>query len=305
MIKQFGLLLFLLSLISNTAFPQGYVDQEAVAPILNSQQGDIETVEKTTWIVYEYKDHNKDSLSNWQEFLLYIEALPGSYTADERKFIVELANRVTGDHFSNGRKLLVPASFPPDYRAYSPYPFHYAAADTFPKLFIIDKFTQTFAAYEYGKLVRWGLVSTGHKNSLTPVGRYNFNWKDEQRFSNAAPPGEVWEMFWVFNFHADWGIHVHQYNLPIGYAASHGCVRLSEADAIWNYNWANGWVYANGKLERNGTPLIVINNNPPGRPAHWLISGDEVISLVNLPADMMEIKPGTYTQKAAPWQSGW
>lgn len=148
------------------------------------------------------------------------------------------------------------------------------------KLFIIDKYTQTFGAYEYGKLVHWGLVSTGRTDDLTPNGKYNFTWKAEYRQSTAAPPGEVWEMYWMFNFIPDAGIHVHQYALPIAAAASHGCVRLSLGDAQWNYNWADG----GGK--NKGTPVWVINHNPVDRPAHWEISYDgSVKSLVRLPGE--------------------
>jgi hypothetical protein len=295
----------ILSCSINFSFAQGYVDQNAVASLSESQTGDIDNVQKVQWQVYDYKYHHKKGYTGaWSELLAYIDSLPGEMQ-EKRRYVVELANRVTGDNLKQGRKLVIPTSFPEDYRAYSPYPFHYAAAADLPKLFIVDKFTQTFGAYEYGKLVRWGLVSSGRENGLTPSGRYNFNWKDEHRFSNAAPPGEEWEMFWVVDFHADWGIHVHQYSLPIASAASHGCVRVAEADAKWNYNWANTWIQSGNKLKRNGTPVIVINNNPSGRPAHWLIEGYSAVSQVHLPDNLMEIPAGTYAQKVASWKSGW
>jgi hypothetical protein len=109
----------------------------------------------------------------------------------------------------------------------------------------------------------------------------------------------------LFNFNAKWGIHVHQYSLPIGMAASHGCVRLTEADAKWNYNWANGWVQEGGRVKRNGTPVMVINDNPPGRPAQWEFTGSDAVSTVNLPASVMDVPSGVYAQKEAPWASGW
>lgn len=289
----------------STALGQGYVDQQAVGPILDAQYGSVNNVQKVSWEVYEYKDHKpKDDKGAWSEFLAYIDSLPGEQQG-LRRYIVELANRVTGENFKIGRQLLIPSTFPADFRAYSPYPFHYAAAEGLPKLFIIDKFTQTFGAYENGDLVRWGLVSSGQDNDLTPPGRYNFNWKAEYRQSSAAPEGEVWELYWMFNFHAKYGIHVHQYSLPIGYPASHGCVRLAEADAKWNYDWANGWVQEGGRVKRNGTPVMVINNNPAGRPAQWQVNGSEVISLVNLPDNLNTVPLGTYAQKEAAWASGW
>jgi len=88
-------------------------------------------------------------------------------------------------------------------------------------------------------------------------------------------------MYYVFNFEPRTGIHVHQYALPIGAAASHGCVRVSLADAMWNYNWANG---TNSK--EKGTAVWVINHNPGGKVAHWEVSYDgSVVSLVRLPGD--------------------
>ncbi len=282
---------------SPVAMAQGYVDQKATTPLSASQQGDINNVAKANWHLYTYTH-----LKNLEQ---YIDSLPGERT-DLRRYIIELANRITFDNIAKGRLLFIPGQFDKDYRAYSPYPFIYPIAASLPKLFIIDKYTQTFGAYEYGKLVHWGLVSTGRKNNLTPAGRYNFNWKTYYRKSTAAPPGEVWEMYWVFDFHAKFGIHVHQYSLPIGIAASHGCVRTAEADAIWNYNWANGWVQnKKGGLVRNGTPVMVINNNPNGRPAQWKIENNEIISQVHLPVSFDDVRLGTAAQVQVPWQSGW
>lgn len=293
--KAFSILL--LTWLSIDLYAQGYVDQQSIYPLAESQQGDIANVKAVRWRMYEY--------GNYTSLLRYIDSLPGELT-EKRRYVVELANRVTFDNLRKGRTLFIPETFEKDYRAYSPYPFIYPAAFSLPKLFIIDKYTQTFGAYEYGRLIHWGLVSTGRKNNLTPAGRYNFNWKEYYRKSNAAPPGEVWEMYWVFNFHGKFGIHVHQYSLPIGAAVSHGCVRTSEADARWNYSWANGWVQdKKGRVIRNGTPVMVINNNPPERPAHWEFENNEIVSQVHLPLSFDEIKLGTAMQRQAPWESGW
>jgi hypothetical protein len=190
--------------------------------------------------------------------------------------------------------LLIPDNFPADFRAYTPYPMEYTGAGNLPKLFIIDKYTQTFGAYESGRLVRWGLVCSGHDDNLTPSGRYNFNWKDEYRESTAAPEGEVWKLRWVVNFYASAGIHVHQYQLPIATPSSHGCVRLSESDALWNFNWADGWKTQGGKVVTSGTPILVLNYNPVGLAAHWADAGQ---SLVSLPEDPMSVPPGPGTRE--------
>lgn len=304
--KQF-LAAFAAVVLQLTVYAQGYVDQEKVYDLVNGQVTNVNILNKSTWHLYEYRDHvDGNKLGNWGEFLAHIDSLPG-YHKEMKRYIVELSNRVTGDNFKNGMTLLIPDSFPRDFKSYSPYPFEYSVADTVPKLLIIDKFTQTFGAYEFGKLVRWGLLSSGKDNELTPPGRYNFNWKDEHRFSNAAPPGEVWEMFYVFNFQSKWGVHVHQYALPIGRPASHGCVRMSLADAIWNYYWANEWQHEKGRLVRNGTPVMVLHDNPKGRSAHWQVKDGKVTSLVQLPAQLHDVPEGMYStiSQRVPWLSGW
>jgi hypothetical protein len=302
-------ILFLIIMLYHVSYvsAQGYLDQEKAYDLINTQTTDIRNVNKVNWHLYEYKDHVEgNNLGNWGEFLVHIDSLPGHH-AETKRYIVEISNRITGDNFKNGMLLLIPDSFPRDFKAYSPYPFLYLSAEPIPKLFIIDKFTQTFGAYEYGRLVRWGLLSSGKENDLTPAGRYNFNWKDEHRFSNAAPPGEEWELFYVFNFQVKWGVHVHQYALPISGPVSHGCVRVSLADAIWNYYWANEWQHEKGKLVRNGTPVVVLHSNPKGRAAHWRMKDGKMESLVELPANLADIPEGIYStiSERAPWLSGW
>jgi len=270
------LLMSALLLCTATSKAQGYVDQEKTEPLSYSQEGPIDNVQKVKWTVFNYEKVNKTG--PWTRLTNELDSLPGEEQGLRRE-IVQLANHVSGDKMRKGRKLVVPASFPLDYRAYSPYPFHYAAAANIPKLFIIDKYTQTFGAYENGNLVHWGLVCAGREDNLTPNGKYHFTWKTEYRESNAAPPGEVWKMYWVFNFIPSIGIHVHQYSLPLANPSSHGCVRVSLGDAKWNYNWADG--SADGG---KGTSVWVINHNPVGKSAHWDIGADgEVHSLVRLP----------------------
>ncbi len=276
------IIVMFLALGASGSHAQGYVDQDRVAPVLNSQNVSTKSPEKITWTVYDYKAYKTgDKKGPWTTLKSYLDSLPGMQP-DLRLEIVELANRVTSDKLKTGRYLVVPSSFPDDYRAYSPYPQYYGEAASMDKLLIVDKYTQTFGAYENGNLVRWGLVSTGRTDNLTPDGKYRFTWKTEYRESAEAPEGEVWEMRWVFNFEPRTGLHVHQYSLPIAEPASHGCVRMSMADAMWNYNWAQS--SAEGKSD--GTPVWVINNNPVDKAAHWYIDADNnVVSLVRLPGE--------------------
>lgn len=276
--KKYFILFLMITLSSGILKAQGYVDQENTQALSDSQTGDVGSVEKVSWTVYDYEAFKKgDKTGPWTKLMSYLDSLPGVWQGN-RRYIVELANRVTGDKLKPGVQLFIPTRFSSDYRAYSPYPFEYSAAFEIPKLFIIDKYTQTFGAYEFGKLVRWGLVSTGRTDDLTPNGKFKFTWKAEYRQSSAAPPGEVWEMYWMFNYMPKEGIHVHQYALPISQPVSHGCVRVSLADAKWNYSWAEG----NGS--KTPTLVWVVNHNPVGKAAHWHVNADgEVKSLIKLP----------------------
>jgi lipoprotein-anchoring transpeptidase ErfK/SrfK len=276
---------------------QGVVDQEAVREITQDQRGNVDNVRQVEWQTYTVK-----SKAALKEFL---ESVPGQYSLADKIKIVELANRVRINYIKPGKKLAIPKEFNADYRAYSPWPYTYSAGLGMPKLFIIDKRSQTFGAYENGKLAHWGLVSTGRSNNLTPAGRYNFTWKTYYKLSNAAPEGEKWRLYWVFDFYSRIGLHVHQYNLPINKPASHGCVRMARPDAEWNYTWARGWVNnARGGVARNGTPVMVINSNPSGNvAAHWRKSEDgSVESNVNLPGDLYSY---SMVERNAKWESGW
>jgi len=267
------------------AVAQGYVDQPAVAALLDVQgTGDATPV---SWHTYPISSSDKTVKAVERRLKAHLDSLPGDIPSAQRLQVVELSNRVRSKYLLQRRSLLVPNRFPADFRAYSPYPARYAGAAPLPKLFVIDKGTQTFAAYEGGELVRWGLISTGSEDDLTPGGRYTFNWSSEYRLSTAAPEGETWELRWVWNFHGPKGIHVHQYALPIAQAASHGCVRLTEADAKWNYYWAE-----------KGTTVVVLNASPVGLASHWLEgAADRPVSLVYLPNDPMDVPLGIPGEK--------
>ncbi len=90
-----------------------------------------------------------------------------------------------------GDTLVLPDHYDLDFRAYAPFPRHWAGAAGFDKMFVIHKGVQAWAAYRNGDLDRWGLVSTGKDESETPNGRFNFNWKELHRVSTLSPPGPV------------------------------------------------------------------------------------------------------------------
>ena len=208
-----------------------------------------------------------------------------------------------------GDTLVVPTAdgYELDFRAYSPFPRYYPGASDFEKLFIIHKTVQAFAAYEHGRLARWGIVNTGSPESPTPTGRFNFNWKTEYRVSSLSPPGEDWEMYWVFNFHNPRGMHVHQYEFPTGGPTSHGCVRLIDADARWIYTWADTWKTTvggtgigsqSGRVLEPGTTVLVIGDDPLGLPHPFDYKKRyPILKKVDLPRHPYDVPAGTPQQE--------
>src|SRR5690606_24497845 len=131
-------------------------------------------------------------------------------------------------------------------------------------------------------------------------------------FSTLSPPGETWLMRYVFNFDHARGIHVHQYQMPTGEPASHGCVRLILEDAQWIYGWADPWRTtvgsgalglrsADGRILEQGTTVLVLGDGEEpvdGPPQRFLHTDDgPALRVVELPADPWSVPPGTAQQR--------
>lgn len=90
---------------------------------------------------------------------------------------------------------------------------------------------QYFGAYEKGKLLFWGPISSGRKAYPTPPGKFFVNYKQKDKrsikYDNAPMPYSI-------NYYR--GYFMHQQSLP-GYPASHGCVRLLMTDAKKLFSW--------------------------------------------------------------------
>jgi hypothetical protein len=67
-------------------------------------------------------------------------------------------------------------------------PDSWAWAATHAKALLVHQPMQVFGAYELGRLVRWGPVSTGRAETATPRGLFHLTWKAKARRStdNAA-----------------------------------------------------------------------------------------------------------------------
>jgi hypothetical protein len=287
------------------AVAQGFINQTQATEIVSNQVGPVEDIPDVYYQYYVMRDRRNNT--NLARNTLYKVIGNGDVElGKKRSVLVGLLNRVLIPSLAVGDTVVVPNYYELDFRAYSPFPHYYTGARQFDKLFIIDKSIQAFAAYEKGKLARWGIVNTGAKESPTPNGRYNFNWKTEYRISSLSPEDEPWEMWWVFNFHAARGIHIHQFAMPTGGPTSHGCVRLIDDDAMWVYNWADSWKTTagndfgseHGRLLEQGTTVLVIGEDPEGKPQPFLWRKRiPVLKMVELPEDPYDVPPGTPQQE--------
>jgi len=185
--------------------------------------------------------------------------------------ILEMLNRRDRVHLlrieASAPGLLVPAIWSDDPLVYSPFPPDWPAAELLPKAIVVDQRMQAFAAYEHGRLVRWGPVSTGRKETPTPEGSFNLTWRARSRRST---DNQDWLLEWYFNFVNERGVSFHLFELP-GRPASHACVRLLLRDAQWLYGWGEQWSLDDDRrLILPGTPVVIVGTYPFGAPPAWL-----------------------------------
>ena len=285
---------------------QSFINQTAVAEFVDRQTGPIDDVPDAFYEYYVMRS-SRDNTVHARNTLYYVIGGGDVELGQERAKVVGLLNRVLIETAQIGDTLIIPTRYDVDFRAYSPFPRYYTGARDVPKLFIIHKTIQAFAAYEHGRLIRWGIVNTGAPESPTPNGRFNFNWKTEYRISTLSPEDEPWEMWWVFNFHQERGIHIHQFAMPTGGPQSHGCVRLLEPDAMFIYNWADTWRTGSGGGEASigaenviaqGTPVLVLGDDPVDEAEPFTFRDRyPVLRLVELPDDPMAVPAGSPQQE--------
>jgi hypothetical protein len=214
--------------------------------------------------------------------------MPGDVVALHKRFtanqleILEKLNRADLDHLLQLPTLVVPEQWVTDELAYTMLPERYLSAEPHRKMLVVYTPGQLFGAYESGRLVRWGPISSGSRVSPTPDGVFSLNWKAVSHTSTVDPD---WFMRWYFNFGNREGLALHQYALP-GEPASHGCIRLLQRDAEWLFNWGDEWVLdASGtRVITSGTPVLIIGSYdfeapPPWRSPTWL---NQTVSLPSL-----------------------
>ena len=181
--------------------------------------------------------------------------------------LLQKLNRVDLDHLARLGRIVSPDIWLEDQLLYSPLPRLFPGGDSCAKLILVYQPTQVFGGYEYGRLVRWGPISSGRQASPTPAGLFHLNWKSDGRPSTVDPD---WFMPWYFNFGNTEGYSFHEYALP-GRPASHACVRLLGVDARWLHDWGEEWRL--GPSGRNvlatGTPVLILSSYDFSAPAPW------------------------------------
>lgn len=194
--------------------------------------------------------------------------------------ILEKLNRADVKNLVKMGSIVVPNRWDLRELDYSPMPSVSKWAGLHEKSLVIHQQVQAFGAYERGKLVHWGPVSSGDQQRPTPSGYFHLNWKSKGRRSTV---NRDWFLPWVFNFMNRDGIAFHQYELP-GYPASHGCVRLLGRDAQWLYGWGDQWELGprGWKVEKQGTPVWVIGGydyeeDPPWMELAYLSHGARIV----------------------------
>jgi hypothetical protein len=186
--------------------------------------------------------------------------------------LLEKLNRADVEQLGQLPVLVVPESWD-DELSYSVLPLQYPASEAWPTFVVVHLPGQLFGAYEFGRLVRWGPVSSGGRSSPSNPGTFSLNWRSTGRASTVNPD---WFMRWYFNFGNREGLAFHAYSLP-GYPDSHGCIRLLERDAQWLFEWGESWVIdpAGDEALKPGTPVLIIGRYdfegpPPWRSLAWL-----------------------------------
>ena len=105
---------------------------------------------------------------------------------------------------------------------------------------------QKVYALEEGRVVKEFLVSTGTTEHPTVTGHFEIYVKYE--FAGMSGPGyNLANVPSVMYFYQDYGLHGTYWHNNFGHPMSHGCVNLSEDDALWLFEWASV-----------GTPVIVV-----------------------------------------------
>ncbi len=163
------------------------------------------------------------------------------------------------------------------------------------KKIVVDLSEQEAYAYEDGRMLFHGWISTGKPGRRTPTGRFRVLEKELRHVSSKYPePHGGARMDYMLRL-TNYGVAMHLGYVP-NYPASHGCIRMENGFAQKMYNWASV-----------GTPVIIrgypprhvdrpISRNAPrvarrGSSAHGSFVGNDPLKLLSsVPGKSASIK---------------
>ncbi|MBL7979069.1 MAG: L,D-transpeptidase [Bacteroidetes Order II. Incertae sedis bacterium] len=296
------------------------LERAGLDSLYSSMRGDVQKIPDVKWDVHLVTETSTlmARLNLYEKYGINKIDVPSR----RAQALIKLLNRNDLKNLQKGDSLFIPQPLHLDFRAYAPFERLWPAADKLDQLLLVDKTNQAFAAYEKGKLTRWGLVVTGKDETPTPTGRFNVNWKQPSRISTLSPAlqkpkkgkkpsTETWFLKYVMNIHESRGIHFHQYFMPTTGPASHGCIRLGGQDARWLYAWTQPWettvasdsaMVCHGtrcKVKKQGTPVLVLHKDPKGTPSFFTrIKGEPGVRVMPLPKNPYAVPAGTPQQQA-------
>lgn len=207
----------------------------------------------------------------------------------DKSKILKTLNRKEMRYFYVGDSVIIPDTIIEDIKAYSVFPQFYFGARHIPKIVMVSNRMQSYACYEYGKLVRFAAANTGKERTPTFPGRYSMVWKQRLRISSLD---ETWEMPFTFNIHNEAGSAFHQFAMP-GRPVSHSCIRQFLDDAEWLYNWGDKAIRdSTGWIPHSGTTVIIVDYFDFNRKRYgdWidLISNKNILDLPENPMAVEE-----------------
>jgi len=124
------------------------------------------------------------------------------------------------------------------------------------KMIVVDLTKQMAYAYENGREVFRGNVSTGKPGRRTPVGTFRVLEKDIDHVSSKYPrPNGGARMNYMLRL-TNYGVAMHLGYVP-NYPASHGCIRMENGFAQKMYYWAP----VGTKVVIRGTPPRYVNRD--------------------------------------------
>ncbi len=109
------------------------------------------------------------------------------------------------------------------------------------KRILVDLTHQVAIAYQDGKVLFYGRISSGKPGRETPTGSFYVREKDVDHVSNLWPkPNGGARMPYMLRITRD-GVAMHLGHTP-NYPASHGCIRMQDGFAQRMFAWADKWV---------------------------------------------------------------